>query len=441
MGVLDCAYCNHTERADFLALLANYEHSNIETKFYGVLYFNRIRWMNMRNVKCANFVLYNVSRLTRDDIVLLESYMQSNARCLKKVHIRSNQMSVINWMLNTLACNGCALAELAIPDDVVKPTTDEESHWYTAMGTVANNSVNTLCALYVDCPKDWCQVVGKSICFPALQTLQVSINSDEGMVRMCETAPNLRKLILNQPKCSYEGLAAVGRYCPMLESFTFTQFGYFLPGALVNFDVGMSAIAAGCRKLSHMTLHNMAITDVTLTAMATHCTQLEELSISENSFITDASLVKLAHSVGAHLKTLTLSECNSINGSGLVTLVMHCTNLRTLCISETPRMSSLSADNLMRAIPHLKNLTELHLYCTYMDDAILSLIAEHMPCLAELTGFAGAPERRYSVEGITTVVAKCAKLERLNLVESQDLVIKEDVVLWRTLRPHLEVSY
>ena len=60
-------------------------------------------------------------------------------------------------------------------------------------------------------------------------------------------------------------------------------------------DVGVTAFAKTCRKLTHITLHRCyTITDAAVTALATHCPSLTTMDLKFCSNITDAAVIALA---------------------------------------------------------------------------------------------------------------------------------------------------
>lgn len=168
--------------------------------------------------------------------------------------------------------------------------------------------------------------------------------------------------------------------------------------------------------------------DIGLTAILTHCTQLRQLAVECNATITDAPLAAHAHRV-VHLQSLILEGCDAITGSCAASIAAHCTSLHTLNLSYT----ATRAATLQAAIPELRHMRKLVLENCAVDDATLSLIATYMLQLEHLDISMDDDEgAEYTCAGLIPIAEKCEKLKHLDL-RARD-VNELTIALWQNLR-------
>jgi len=90
-------------------------------------------------------------------------------------------------------------------------------------------------------------------------------------------------------------------------------------------------MACRCRAAQKVLLKKCALSDVTIKAIATHMTQLKELSLDDNHMITDHSLAELGNRCRS-LQALSLARCE-LSDLGLRSLA-NCSQLRCLDLSQ-----------------------------------------------------------------------------------------------------------
>lgn len=152
------------------------------------------------------------------------------------------------------------------------------------------NSHSVLIELNVDCAADWVEHF-KGINYFAMHKLRALIGSDADLLSICNAARNPTGLQVINAHCTDVGLAAIGEHCPALESLHVLNSD--LEDDIVRFDAGIASTAQGCSKLKHLYFESVHLTRVGMTAVGTHCTQLQSLSLKDCGF-GGAGLRKLA---------------------------------------------------------------------------------------------------------------------------------------------------
>ncbi|XP_030454925.1 F-box/LRR-repeat protein 12-like [Syzygium oleosum] len=81
-------------------------------------------------------------------------------------------------------------------------------------------------------------------------------------------------------------------------------------------DHGVSAIAAGCRSLTVISLYRCNITDVGLETLASGCSDLQKVNLTYCSLISDCGLRALSQ--GCHnLRAIKIAHCRDVTGVGI----------------------------------------------------------------------------------------------------------------------------
>lgn len=150
---------------------------------------------------------------------------------------------------------------------------------------------------------------------------------------------------------------------------------------------------------------------VGLVALATHCTQLQQMSVCNNDNVTDAALVALAQTGSAHLRTLQFNRCISVSATCIETLATNCRSLHTLDLAN---MNAISEQCLRTIVSHLKNVRVLGLSCSGAGDATMAIVAQHMSQLERLT-LTGDYIHMYTPAGIDRITSMCENLKYLDL--------------------------
>lgn len=271
---------------------------------------------------------------------------------------------------------------------------------FQSIVTILANSASKITELEVNSLFNLALHFEEGIVFPALKQVYLWPISDADLVNLANAAPNLQLIDIDimHPRSSDAGLAAIIRCCPHVETFRLSYSHH-----VVHADEGLAAIAM-CPKLQVICLGECTtVGDTDLTAVVTHCTQLEEL-IVESPRITDAPFVSLAHSANAKtMKCLVLNTCSAVTGTGIVAVATHCPILSTL---NCYRATSLTIDNMKLAIPHLQQVICLSIDGLPFDDEVLQLIAEHIPHLHNLGIAPVADEYMFTSTGLMHIAMK-----------------------------------
>eukprot|EP01032_Pedospumella_encystans_P021052 gene21052-23894_t len=165
-----------------------------------------------------------------------------------------------------------------------------------------------------------------------------------------------------------------------------------------------------CLSELDMTLRHYQDADQIMLDIAQHCRQLEILVQRNCDRCTDASVLALAtHST--QLKQLSLFRCLEFTPRALDHLVQCCTNLTLLHLT---RIRS-SAAEVATMVMHCKQLTSLKLGEPFLSrwDAALYAIAEQLKCLKEL--YLSGYHLAVSDTAVLHVVTMCKSLQILHI--------------------------
>lgn len=441
LSKLDIAHCSCVQHALFSHLLDGVEIADLGPDYCGPSYFGRLHWMNQRHVTCAVFKLVSVGAyfntgdppLTSHDIGVIDTYIQSAAERLRHVHVVSDENELTN-VLRIVSAHKCALNTLKA--SFVSADHTDDQPWAPYMVAILVHSAQIMTELNVCSLGAFEDLAMTGVCFTALRKVDL-IGSLDGDIRsICQAAPNIKELNLPAAVCSTAGFAAIATYCTQLETFWCT-------GTPDNIDQGIASIAKGCRKLKTLKLSMcMEVTDVGMNAIAAHCTQLEILCISSNDQVTDEWLVALAQTQQHTLLSLSVRSCSAITGAGIVAIATHCTRLNTLDISDC---KFITEDNLLQAIAQLKCVKTLKLGNLFIEDFMLELIADNVPTVEVLSIAAhmdenGVINADYTSAGLLHIVKKCSNLKLLELGPDGPGLTALEYGLWQQVRPGIVVS-
>lgn len=347
---LDFAFCIHQDRHRFLELLDQLvlEDACITNDGHDFLY--KLKWMVARNVKCISFK-FRFGVLLQEEEVGLDAFLQNSESSLKNI-VLYNNFATVGCLLLLIAQRKFLLTRLSVNVTLGAMFTH---HWYPELEIILHSSSKVLQEFRAKSWGNWKFNFVETIQLPALRVLYIDIHCDEDLITICRAAPNLIDITLcNNPQCSQVGLGSIGQFCRKLSSLV-------IMGTvdIINLDDAMGEIVKSCRNLSHLQLDVCPnLTDIGLTAIAKYCAQLVELTITNNDYITDSSLITLAHAESSHLLSLNLDGCRTITGAGIVAISTHCTVLRKLNLAY---MSGLLTENLLIALPNLARLQSLTL--------------------------------------------------------------------------------
>eukprot|EP00271_Cylindrocystis_brebissonii_P007055 TRINITY_DN20179_c0_g1_i1.p1 TRINITY_DN20179_c0_g1~~TRINITY_DN20179_c0_g1_i1.p1 ORF type:complete len:853 (+),score=119.48 TRINITY_DN20179_c0_g1_i1:174-2732(+) len=250
--------------------------------------------------------------------------------------------------LNALLQN-CSLLE----DLTVKRTNTKASQERVPEPLQPNRSA----ALRRLCLKDqgtfhaWIGLISGS---PRLETLILARNLGN-WDRLLETAlgsgklKELSQIYLERVNISDRGLRAIAQ-CHKLEALVVVK-------APECTEAGLSLIAHGCPGLLRLHVEGwqaQRMGDVGLLAVATQCRQLQELVLVSNA-VTEVSLTPLA-TLALSLERLTLCASETVGDPEVAILARGCPALRRLCIKGCPRVANLGIIALANGCPSLQKL-------------------------------------------------------------------------------------
>ncbi|GLC47187.1 hypothetical protein PLESTB_001622800 [Pleodorina starrii] len=214
-------------------------------------------------------------------------------------------------------------------------------------------------------------------------TQVVPYTTGPAAARLAACLPNLQHLALHEATSCLGGMtdefaAAVAAHCPLLVSLEVSFTRYSLPSEVFT-DAGMMALAAGCPRLTALSLTNCgAITNRSLYAVAVHCRGLRRLALGgyhelisdygtvvlfqacsglvrvvlsgKLRRVTDESVEALAANSGAALSEIKLTR--SMGGRSLTALAAHCTALRLVdcCKCEPGAITAEGVAALIKAV-------------------------------------------------------------------------------------------
>ena len=179
-------------------------------------------------------------------------------------------------------------------------------------------------------------------------------------------------------------------------------------------------------KLAHLRLldlsHCSRLTDAAIIGVVTYAPRLQHLSLSACTQLTDASAE--AVSTLQHLHVLAMSYVDGLSDSGIVSIVRHCTKLRSvdvsckqlLCDHQCIPNLCLDCSSLtdlavleLGTLPQLQRLAASGL--PYLTDNALFFLAEHAESLQRLHI---CQCKRITLDAIHILVRKLSQLEHLN---------------------------
>ena len=155
------------------------------------------------------------------------------------------------------------------------------------------------------------------------------------------------------------------------------------------------------------------IIDLGVKYLASYCTALRELSISDCVQVTDFGMYELAR-LGPNLRYLSVAKCDQISDAGIKQIGRHCYKLRYLNLRGCEAVSDDSLEVLARTCSRLR---ALDLGKCDITDRGLRLLAEHCPNLKKLSVKSC---ELVTDEGVRSVAYYCRGLRQLNI---QDCLI------------------
>ncbi|MCE5316816.1 MAG: BTB/POZ domain-containing protein [Parachlamydia sp.] len=253
--------------------------------------------------------------------------------------------------------------------------------------------------------------------------------NDETMTLIAQYCPHLRTLILDGKGISDVAIHAIAQNCRGLTKLSLTYCKRLTNASIVQ-------IAKSCPQLQCLNLPE-SITDVALTEVAQHSSQLRRLFIC-GSAVTDAGLSQIAQHC-CQLKNLMVLGCEQVGNDSLAEIARNCAQLKSLTLSYYKRSPDINGAISLLA-EHCSKLENLSLDELSLSDATIAKIVRNCPYLSFLTpggditnaslyemakhgseliavDLTECPHVTY--EAIFEVARSCGKLECLDIVRTK----------------------
>eukprot|EP00897_Mesotaenium_endlicherianum_P010980 jgi/Mesen1/9910/ME000070S09191 len=200
-----------------------------------------------------------------------------------------------------------------------------------------------------------------------------------------------------------KGLDAIGKWCTNLKRLKLI-FSSSISA------VGVASVAAGCGgSLEELELYRCPGVEIlALTAIASHCFKLKNLSLKMCSGVDDDALVKLSRgSFCASLEDLNLELCESVGDTGVAAMAAACPKLTFLGVSRC-NVTDAGVAAVADSCPLLHSV-DLRT-CLDVSDASMAALAARCPALEELD-----VRRCWKITpaGVLRVLAGCRQLSKL----------------------------
>ncbi|KZT70356.1 RNI-like protein [Daedalea quercina L-15889] len=163
-------------------------------------------------------------------------------------------------------------------------------------------------------------------------------------------------------------------------------------------------------KLAHLRFLDVSncprLTDTAIVGIVTYAPRIQHLNLSACVRLTDAAAESVA--TLQHLHVLAMSYVDGLTDSGVVSIVRHCTKLRSVDISYSSSLTDLAILELA-TLHQLQRLAASGL--PRLTDNALLFMAEHAESLERLHV---CQCRRLTLDAVHILVRKLAKLEHLS---------------------------
>ncbi|CAM6098194.1 unnamed protein product [Calypogeia fissa] len=161
--------------------------------------------------------------------------------------------------------------------------------------------------------------------------------SDRGLqaVARCESLEVL--YVVKAPECTNVGLSAVATGCRRLKKLHVDGWKASRVG-----DEGLLSVARACKELQELVLIGLNATTTSLSPLATNCNGLERLALCNSETFGDPELTCIATKCQS-LKKLCIKSC-PISDQGMEVLASACPNLVKIKIKKCIRVTPASVD-------------------------------------------------------------------------------------------------
>ena len=156
-----------------------------------------------------------------------------------------------------------------------------------------------------------------------------------------------------------------------------------------------------------LSLHNCPITDASLLAVGTHCTELRNVSLYRCDGVTDAGVLALVRQC-SELQEIFLNGCNQITDASIGALASHCAELEVASFCNCPNITDAGVVKLATACPLLQVISLWG--CRKITDASLAVLAQHCAELRKVS-LRGCDVTLAAVEALRSALPGCVVVQ------------------------------
>ena len=175
-------------------------------------------------------------------------------------------------------------------------------------------------------------------------------------------------------------------------------------------DIGVSAIAEGCHHLTSISLGScLSISDLGISAIAQGCPDLISISLYGCEGISDIGISAIAQGC-SDLRSIDLSCCGYISDIGISAIAQGCPDLRSISLGNCRSISDIGISVIAQGCPLLRSIDLSD--CEGISDAGISAIAQGCPLFIsfDLSGC-----ESISDIGISAIAQGCNDLKSMYL--------------------------
>merc|ERR1712126_183966 len=156
-------------------------------------------------------------------------------------------------------------------------------------------------------------------------------------------------------------------------------------------DIKIKETTKACNKLMWLSLPECrGMSEKGLYSIASNCKELEVLTITQATKITDGEITYAAFRQLKNIRLLDFSGCTGLSDKCITILAKNCQKIKTLTLASCVRLSDVG---IMGIAKNLKCLDSLDISCTkltdlaveYIAEAYLPLTALNLSCVTQIT--------------------------------------------------------
>ena len=287
--------------------------------------------------------------------------------------------------------------------------TYEGTVWTAPATWSCSDHEQKLLKVMAESPTRWKQWIDTSV----VTALSLTNVSDDWMSAVFTTVvtegkfPKLTSLTLQS--LSVTTLTVLDEIRPKLETLNLAYC------SLIT-DASVLAVASGCSNLQSLNLFLCRnITDASVLEVARQCSNLQSLNLFYCDKITDASVLEVARGC-SKLHTLNLANCANITDASVLEVAEKCSNLHTLDLADCENITDASVMEVARGC---SNLQTLNLEDCDITDASVMEVARQCSNLQTLN--LGGYGSKITDASVLAVASKCSNLQTLNLERCENI--------------------